>query len=197
MEFVRIEQLEVPPKDAVEQLKSVLPKVGFGKVMEMSAGQGGDGEKDGGSTMVVGYATEVASEAVAIAPEAPLLLTATFLLQPSGKGTQMSIVDPQVMSLVPTEHEMQSVVDEVRRRTLQAVDLLRTSKPDAETQQNGAQQDRAAEVEQRLFGAILTALDELPSEDLAQRSERIFLLSKAYTAIASLRRTEEIELHLA
>ncbi|MBS0264500.1 MAG: hypothetical protein JSS02_21375 [Planctomycetes bacterium] len=54
----------------------------------------------------------------------------------------------------------------------------------------------ADQVEQRLYGLILEAIEAVSEEDLAQSSERIFTLAKAYTAVASLTRTEEIELHL-
>lgn len=196
MDFVRIEQLEVPPEQAFRRLKMVLQEQGFGNILKVPA-QPAEGEgQQIASTLVIGYASELVSKATAIVPEAPLLLTSTFLLRASGKGTHIGILDPQVLSLVPNQQELQSIVDDLRARTLKVLDQMKTASGN-EKGAEGAPEQRAVEVEQRLYDVILRAIEALPKEDLAQNSDKIFVLSKAYTAIASLRRTEELELHLA
>ena len=196
MEFVPTEQVEVPPERAARHLKTVLQQQGFANTTELPASKADANQQQDSSMLVIGYATELAADALAVTPEAPLLLTVTFLLRPSGNGTHVSVLDPQVLSVLPTEKDLQSVISDVRARTLEALKQLKATVHD-QVSLDAASNDRAREVEQRLYAAIVRALEALSDQDLAQTADRIFVLAKAYAAIASLKRTEEIELHLA
>jgi hypothetical protein len=204
MEFVRIEQLESPPRKVVARLKQVLGQQGFGSVAELEPT--GDEQKGEGpaadSVLVVAYCSDLGSRAHAIAPEAALLLTTTFLVRPSGSGSQVSILDPQVLSLVPNREELQGVVRDMRERTQQVLQDVKKDGADEHASDEGAADESSSEsgirpeqVEQRLYQSILQALDQL-GDDVGKNSKRLFVLAKAYAAVASLERAEEVELHL-
>lgn len=202
MDFVRIEQIEVGPEKSVSRLKAVLKDRGFGKAVEFPVEPDG-GEAETG-TVVVGYATELAPRAVAVAPEAALLLVTSFLLRPSGEGTQMSILDPQVLSVVPDQGDLESVIEELRTRTLDVFDGVRRGEAgEGESgggeghDEQGGGEDPMSRVEQRLYELLLDAMDNLSEKDVRKNPDQILLLSKAYAVVASLRTAEEVELHLA
>lgn len=193
MEFIRTQQLDVPLKEALAHLRRVLKAQGFGRTAEIHtvAPAESEGGGDGTHTLVTGFSSDLARRALAVAPEAALLLTATFLVRQSGDGSLVSVLDPEVLSLVPEQQELQSVVSDVRARIQRVLDGIKDPPP------AGAPTASADQVEQRLYEVMLEAIDAVSREDLPQGAERIFTLAKAYTAVASLSRTEEIELHLA
>lgn len=207
MEFVRIEQIETGPEKAVSRVKRALKDAGFGTVFEMPVEP--DGEDAAAGTLVVGYATELAPRAVAVAPEAALLLVTSFLLRPSGEGTQMSILDPQVLSVVPDQGDLESVIEDIRSRTLEVFDGVRRGQAgegeSGEGEGDDAQwgdgqgggEDTMSRVEQRLYQLLLDAMENVSEKDVRKNPDQILLLSKAYAVVASLRTAEEVELHLA
>ena len=193
MEFTRAQAIEVPQEEAVSRLKQILKQHGFDQTAEIHASKAGegDGQRDGAGTLVTAYCSQLASRALAVAPEAALLLTTTFLVRQSDERSQVGVVDPEVLSIVPERQELQSVVEEMRTRVEKVLSDVKNP------QQEDASAASVEQVEQRLFGLILQAIAAVSKGDPAQSSEQIFVLAKAYTAVASLKRTEEIELHLA
>ena len=194
MDFVQIEHVETDPQKAVSRLGAALRDSGFGQVVRFSVEEG-DGER---GTLVVGYAAELAPRAVTVAPDAPLLLVTSILLRPSGEGTHISILDPQVLSVVPDEGDLQAVVEDVRARALGALEQVRAGDATSEGEEDdeGAA-NRMSQVEQRLYGRLLEAIDNLAENDLSKTPDQLLVLAKAYAVVASLRTAEEIELHLA
>ena len=193
MEFTRAQEIEALQEEAVSRLKQVLKQHGFDQTAEIRASKAGegDGQPDGAGTLVTAYNSQLSSRALEIAPEAALLLTSTFLVRQSGERSQVGVLDPEVLSIIPERQELQSVVEEMRTRVARVLDDV------TNPQQEDTSAASAEQVEQRLYGLILQAIDAVSKGDPAQSSDQIFVLAKAYTAVASLKRTEEIELHLA
>ena len=199
MDLLRIEQVETNPQKVASRVKRALKDHGFGKLTEFPV-EAAAGDAPAG-TLVVGYATELAPRAAAVAPEAPLLLVISVLLRASGEGTQFSILDPQVLSVVPDEGDLSKLVEELRGRTLDVIEQVRCARSEGEGESGADEgiinQDRASELEQRLYALLLEAIEGLFEKDVRKNPEQILLLSKAYAVVASLKAAEEIELHLA
>lgn len=192
MEFIRTQQLDVPQQEAIHRLRHALKQQGFDRIAEIKADAGqGESKQDRAHVLVAAYNSQLASRVVAVVPEAMLLLAATFLAQPKGTGSQISVLDPQVLSIVPERQELQSLITEVRSRIEKVLEEV------TNPQQATAPGASAEQVEQRLYGLILEAVETVSKKELAESVDKIFVLAKAYTAVASLKRTDEIELHLA
>lgn len=183
MEFARVQETDLPQQDAVRRLKRVLKHQGFNNITEIHASES--------HALVTAYNSQISSRALEIAPEAALLLTATFLVRQSGEGSRVAVLDPEILSVIPEGQELQSIIGDLRASIAKVLENIN------KLQQQNASDALADQVEEKMYGVILEALEAVSNEDIPQRSEHIFTLAKAYTAVASLTRTEEIELHLA
>ena len=116
MEFTCTQEIEVPQDDAVSRLKQALKQQGFEQTAEIRASKArqGDGEQNGASTLVMAYNSQLASRALEVAPEAALLMTTTFHVPQFGERSQVGVLDPEVLSIIPERPELQSVVEEMR-----------------------------------------------------------------------------------
>ncbi|MBS0264501.1 MAG: hypothetical protein JSS02_21380 [Planctomycetes bacterium] len=103
MEFIRAQELAVPPKEALRRLKRALKQQGFDQTAEIHAAAptGSEGRRSGTYTLVTASNSQLSPRALEIAPEAALLLTTTFLVHPSAEGSRVGVLDPEVLSLVP------------------------------------------------------------------------------------------------
>lgn len=200
MEFVRIQQVEFRPEQAVRRLRRTLKRNGFSQPVELNPSGDGEGGQEQGSRLVVAYCAELASRTRSIAPEAALLLVVPFLIQASGAGSQMITLDPEVLSLVPGRSDLQTVVRDLRDRmdrTIEGVKVGSDSEEEEEESESSIQSTLASEqVEQRMYSLILEGLENLEGE-LPKKADDVLTLAKAYAAVASLNRAEEVELHLS
>lgn len=193
MEFTRTQEVEISQKEMVSHLKQVLKRQGFKQSAEIRAPKASEGEdeREAAFTLVNAYNSQLASEVLKIAPEAVLLLTITFLVRQSGERTQVGVLDPEILSIIPERQDLRPVVEEMRNRIEKVLDEIKTP-PRKDLSEFSADQ-----VEERLYELILQSIDAISKGDPVQCCDQIFVLAKAYTAIASLKRIEEIELHLA
>ena len=99
--------------------------------------------------------------------------------------------------------ELQRVAEDARARVDAVLGQLakepEPAAPEAGTRATAEHQTGGLsdQVEERLFRLFLEAADAISGGDALQDSTRIFELAKAYAAVASLKRAEEVELHLA
>ena len=192
MEFARSQVLQLQQKEAVRRLRHVLTRQGF-KATEIDVSEAAkeeEGQANGPRTLVFAFCQQLAPRALEVVAEAYLLLTSAFLVHPSGEASKIEMLAPEIRSLVPEREELQSVVEEMQSRVDRVFDEV------AQAQNENPAEASADRVKKRLYEVILSGIDAVSQGDLAQSSEDVFTLAKAYAAVASLDRAEEVELHL-
>ena len=128
--------------------------------------------------------------------EAGLLAGTPFVVRGYGEGTVVEVLNPHPLSLVPTSPGLRSLGEQLQKAANKMLDEIKSDQPE---EKNGQAEGDASlqQVELRLLETISDSLDELKAaggED--GKSEKLLSLAKAYAAVASIRRTEEVELHL-
>lgn len=110
------------------------------------------------------------------------------------EASEVSLIDPIDTATLTDEPDLLEPAAQLRDRVAAVLERVASTPSPQET--GGA--DVEKEVRRDLLGAIARTVHALDAdEDPANRAETLFVLAKAYTAIVSLDRTEEIELHLA
>jgi|GEM_PF-4498540 len=175
MEFIRSQVLEIEQKEAIRRLKHVVEQQGF-KTTELeiaSEAREQDGQAPAPSTFVFAFCQQFAPRLADAAEGAHLLLTTTFLVRKSGNTSAIDVLAPKVLSLVPEQQELQTIVDEMQSLVDRILDDI------TRAQQNEQSADVSADrVKQRLYEVILNGLDAIAQGDLAESSEDIFTLAK-------------------
>lgn len=194
MEFIQVSSFQGSKEKALLRLKKTLKEEGFDNLSELDI-SGPESEES--STLVTAASTKLISDFYKSDPEAGILATTNFVVKSDGKQTQIQFINPEILTLIPEKSDLQKLVKNVRSSIEEAVKnankALVTEKSTYESSKNSADV-----VETKVFELILKATEKLISEEnLHERSDDILTLAKAYTAVASLQKTEEVELHLA
>ena len=205
MDFTCVQALEIKPAEALRRLKFVLQREGFAQTTEvdiaglLSREEGGEVEF---CTLVNAYDPKLVRRTLDVAREAALLPATSFLVREYDGGSLVEAVDPQLVAVVPGRPELQPVAEDAWARIDGVLGQL-SEEPDPGAVEGGAPAAPETEagalsgqVEERLYRLILQPAEAVPGGEALQDSAR-FELAKAYAAIASLKRAEEIELHLA
>jgi len=107
------------------------------------------------------------------------------------EASEVSLIDPFDTVRFTDEPDLLEPAALVRDRVAAVLERVASTPSPQET-------DVEQEVRRDLLGAIARTVHALDAEeDAVNRAETLFVLAKAYTAIVSLDRAEEIELHLA
>ena len=206
MDFTSVQTLETNPGEALRRLKLVLQREGFAETTEVDfagllrTAKAGEVEF---CTLVNAYDPKLVQSTLEVAREAALLPATSFLVREYNGGSLVEALDPRLLAVAAARPELQPVAEEARARVDGILGQL-ANEPDAPTPETGTLDvpepeagDLSGQVEDRLFKLILEAAEAVSGGEALRDSGRIFELAKAYTAIASLKRAEEVELHLA
>lgn len=211
MDSFQVATLEVPVERAVDHVEEALRRQGFDLVRRMALHEASGATDIDLEPFVLLHVldSDRAMRVLEQEREAGLLLSATVVVREYGDSSMVQVLDPPLLSLGATD-QLRPLGDELADALRSAFDHLGDmTGGDAESSEDGNAGDGgdgdasgggggessapgADEVEQQLLHAIS---DQLAGGDVTGRE--LLDLAKAYTAIASLRRTEEVELHLA
>ena len=155
------------------------------------------GENDAVSTVDVTDPDVIAS-ATDIDPDAATVGTASISVRQAGEDVRIALIDPVVKATLSEDADLLNPTQRLQDAITQALDSLRAAgSAEDEGGEKPTSQVGDPKVRQALLDAIQQTTTNLEDLDTQARAETLFVLAKAYTAIFSLERTEEIELHLA
>lgn len=140
---------------------------------------------------------DAVAEVTDVAPDAAPVATVSIALRPNEGGTRITVIDPAAKATVTGEAEVIQAAQAAKERITAALDSLVDERSSDSAGQQPDTDVRGPDVRDALLAEIQAATTSLAELDVQQRADTLFVLAKAYTAIASLERTEEIELHLA
>ena len=206
MDFTSVQTLELNPSEALRRLKMVLQREGFAETAEVDFSgllRTAKVEEVEFCTLVNAYDPKLVQRILEVAREAALLPATSFLVREYNGGSLVEALDPRLLAVAAARPELQPIAEDARAR-VDAVLAQLPKEPEPAAPEVGApasSEDQSGElsgqVEARLFRLILEAAEAVSGAESLQDSARIFELAKAYAAVASLKRAEEVELHLA
>jgi len=131
-------------------------------------------------------------------PDAAMTATAAISLRPTDDGVQIALTEPVAAATLTEEAGLLDPAQQLQQGIIAALDALAAAQGE-EPEQQDAQGDQVGEprVRRALMDGIHQTTRSLGELDVQARADTLFVLAKAYTAIVSLERTEEVELHLA
>ena len=138
--------------------------------------------------------TDVAAShnAVDVDPDGASVGTVSISVREVDDGVRFSLIDPVATATLTDEADLLGPAQHLHDQVAAALDGLAN---DAAQQQNS--EPGEASVRRTLLDAIEQTATGLAELETQARADTLFVLAKAYTAIVSLERTEEVELHLA
>ncbi len=203
MDSFQVTTLDVPVERAVEEVEEALRAQGFDTMNRSALHQAAQraGRELEPYVLIHALDTDRALRALDEEREAGMLLSAVVVVRQYGNGSLVQALDPPLLGLAGND-ELRSLGEELAAAVRAALDQLGDGqRSPGDGDGGGAASDEgqasrsysadAEQVERQLMHAISSQLSQ--NVDSSQLLE----LSKAYTAIASLRRAEEVELHLA
>lgn len=134
--------------------------------------------------------------AVEVDPDAGTVGTVSISVRSAGDGVQVALIDPLAKAALTDEPDLLDPAQELLTAIADALDSLAGS-PHQHDDGDGEDAVGDPQVRRALLDAIHQATTSLDDVEIEQRADVVFTLAKAYTAIVSLERTEEVELHLA
>lgn len=188
-------QLSGSVSEVVDRLVDALRQQGL-EVMQ------GDAEDEADLRMVTAIDPDALADATRSDPDAAAVGTASISVRRTGDGVRITLLDPTAKATLTEEADLLEPSQHLRDAITRALDALTaTSGSEAGDEGQGSEGPTAPagdpEVRQALLDAIRSTSTSIGDMDTRDRADVLFTLAKAYTAIASLDRTEEIELHLA
>ena len=169
----------------VERLVRALEQEGL-TVTEPATGD------DLGVRMLTVTDVDASHNAVDIDPDGASVGTVSISVREVEDGVRFSLIDPVATATLTDEADLLGPAQDLHDQIAAALDGLAG---DPEEPQDSEPGD--ASVRRTLLGAIEQTAPGLAELDAQARADTLFVLAKAYTAIISLERTEEVELHLA
>ena len=142
-------------------------------------------------TMLTVTDPEATRAAVDVDADAATVGSVAISVREVDSGVRITLVDPVTEATLTDEAELLEPAQRVQARIVAALDELADAQPDEEPQIGDAAVRRA------LLDGIRQTAASLGDLDTQGRADTLFVLAKAYTAIVSLERTQEVELHLA
>lgn len=139
---------------------------------------------------------DVGATATDIDPDAGTVGTASISVAQAGDDVRITLIDPVAKATLTEEADLLEPTQRLHDAITQALDSLVAASED-EGGEGLTSQVGDPRVRQALLDAIQQTTTALEDLDTQARADTLFVLAKAYTAIVSLERTEEIELHLA
>ena len=182
-------QLPGSVDEVMEQLVESLEQQGL-TVTQPDTGEGNDV-----ATVAVADPEAIAS-ATDTDPDAATIGTASISVRQAGDDVQITLIEPVAKATVTGDADLLEPAEGVQTGIAQALDSL-ADRSDDEGGGEGKSQVGDPKTRRALLDAIHQATTSLGDMDTQARADTLFVLAKAYTAIVSLERTEEIELHLA
>ena len=170
--------------DVVDRLAQALQQQGLTVTARHAAG------KDQELRMLTVTDPKAAQAAVDADPDAATVASVPISVRQLDDGVRITLVDPVAGATLTDEADLLEPAQRLEARIAAALDEL----ADAEQEQR---QVGDSAVRQALLDAIRQTAASLGDLDTQIRADTLFVLAKAYTAIVSLDRTKEIELHLA
>ena len=170
--------------DVVGRLVQALEQQGLEVASQRTTG---DHERVRVLTVTDPEATRAAMDAN---PDAATVASVSINVRQADEGVRITFLDPVAKATLTDEAELLEPAERLHAHIAAALDELT----------GGRQEDpRIGDpaVRRSPLDAIGQAATSLGDLDTQARADTLFVLAKAYTAIVSLERTEEIELHLA
>lgn len=140
--------------------------------------------------------------AAGIDPDAATVGTASVSVRQTGDDVRITLLEPMAKATLSDDADLLEPAQHLQTTITQALDELAADTAEPAHADNDEEPTPSTpgdpEVRRSLLDAIhenVNALDGI--DDRHARAETLLVLAKAYTAIVSLERTEEIELHLA
>lgn len=134
-------------------------------------------------------------------PDAATMTTASISLRPTEQGVQISLIEPVAKATLTEDAGLLDPAQHLQDGITQALDSFTAAQESQDEEQDGdveqGVQAGDSHVRRALLDEIHLTASSLGELDVRARADTLFVLAKAYTAIVSLERTEEVELHLA
>lgn len=178
-------QIDGASDDIVADLEQLLDGQGLNVVAQRTAGE------DGEVVVLTVDDPEAAQDAKDVDPDAAVVATASLTVRPTNSGARISLVEPVTAATVTENVDLLEPAQQLQAGIVAALDELAVRR----NADHGSGGD--GDVRRALLDAIGTTATALNDLDTQARAETLLVLAKAYTAIASLERAEEVELHLA
>lgn len=162
----------------------------------------GDAEDEADLRMVTATDPDAVADAARSDPDAAAVGTASISVRRTGDGARITLLDPTAKAALTEEADLLDPGQRLRDAITRALDALGSAADGEDGEEGqGSEESRSRagdpEVRDALLDAIRQTTTSIGDMDTRDRAEVLFTLAKAYTAIASLDRTEEVELHLA
>lgn len=192
---------------AVTNTKSTLQRLGFGSISEIDVARLVNAGEAGAKAHVVVRAlnVELATRSLPKHPDAALLLWMDIAVRKGEDGTVIETLDPTSSPLV-NDPEVSPLLDDMRARADLVLETVANARESEQDESAGSSASADAEdvevaklaeaVERKLLERIGSTVEQLNTEN-GESADQLLQLAKAFTAIASLRRAEEVELHIA
>ena len=175
--------------EVVTRLVEVLQERGL-TVTQPDTGEGNDVRAvDVTDPDVIASATDVDNDAATVG-------TASISVRPAGEDVRITLLDPVAKATLTDKADLLDPTQRLQDAITQALDTLMGA-AEEEDDEEPTPQVSDPRVRQTLLDAIQKTTTALEDLDTRARADTLFVLAKAYTAIVSLERTQEIELHLA
>lgn len=171
--------------DIVDRLAQALQQQGLTVTASHTTGEG---EQVSILTVTDTEATEAAIDAD---PDTATVASAAVSVREADDGVRITLVDPVAAATLSDEAELLEPAQRLQGHIVAALDELGPGDREQETPA------REPAVRRALLDAIHQTAASLDDLDTQARADTLFVLAKAYAAVASIERTQEIELHLA
>jgi hypothetical protein len=134
-------------------------------------------------------------------PDAATTITASISLRRIDQGVQIALIEPVATATLTEEAALLEPAQQLQDAIITALDALTPAQGEQQDGQDGdegkGEQVGDARVRRVLLDGIHQTASSLGDLDVRARADTLFVLAKAYTAMVSLERTDEVELHLA
>lgn len=174
--------------EVVERLVETLRQQG------LTVTQGDTGENNDVRT-VTATDPDAVSRATDTDPDAAPVATTTIGVRQAGDEVHVTLIEPVAQATVTGDADLLGPARRLRASISEALDALAAASEDGDGEGTPGVGER--EVRRALLDAIQQTTKSLAGLDTQARADTLFVLAKAYTALFSLERTEEIELHLS
>lgn len=174
--------------EVVERLVEALRQQG------LTVTQGDTGEKNDVRTVTV-TDPDAVSRATDTDHDAAPVATTTIGVRQAGDEVHITLLEPVAQATVTGNADLLEPAQRLRASISKALDALATATEDGDGERPPGVGER--EVRRALLDAIHQTAESLAGLDTQARADTLFVLAKAYTAVLSLERTQEIELHLS
>lgn len=156
----------------------------------------GDADEEADLRTVTATDPDAVADATRFDPGAAAVGIASISVRRTGAGVRITLIDPMAKAALTEEADLLDPGQHLRDAITRALDALGTGS-NTEGSEESAVRAGDPMVRHALLDAIRQTTMSIEDLDTLDRADVLLTLAKAYTAIASLDRTEEVELHLA